>query len=74
MKAVAIQLHKHDYSWVVKIRNTSEAVLRSHYLAITLIVALRALVSMVAKGNIVPLILPPLCFLVRHGFIILNKS
>ena len=32
VKTFALQLHKHEYSWVVKIRNTSdssEAVLRS---------------------------------------------
>ena len=28
MKIIALQLHKHEYSWVVKIRNISEAVLR----------------------------------------------
>ena len=27
----ALLLHKHAYSWVVKIRNTSEAVLRPQY-------------------------------------------
>ena len=27
MKTIALQSHKHEYSWVVKIRNTSEAVL-----------------------------------------------
>ena len=31
MKTIALQLHKHEYSWVVKIRTTSEAVLRPHY-------------------------------------------
>ena len=31
VKTFALQLHKHKYSWVVKIRNTSEAVLRSQY-------------------------------------------
>ena len=30
-KIIALQLHKHKYSWVVKIRNTSEAVIRSQY-------------------------------------------
>ena len=29
MKTIALQLHKHEYNWVVKIRNTSEAILRS---------------------------------------------
>ena len=31
MKNIALQLHKHEYSWVVEIRNTSEAVLRPQY-------------------------------------------
>ena len=31
MNPIALQLHEHEYSWVVKIRNTSEAVIRSHY-------------------------------------------
>ena len=31
MNHIALQLHEHEYSWVVKIRNTSEAVLRSQY-------------------------------------------
>ena len=31
MKMIALQLHKHEYSWVVTIRNTAEAVLRSQY-------------------------------------------
>ena len=31
MKTVALQLHKHEYSWVVQIGNTSEAVLRPQY-------------------------------------------
>ena len=31
MKLVALSLQKHEYSWVVNIRNTSEAVLRSQY-------------------------------------------
>ena len=31
MKTTASKLHKQGYSWVVKIRNTSEAVLRSQY-------------------------------------------
>ena len=26
MKTIALELYKHEYSWVVKIRNTSEAV------------------------------------------------
>ena len=30
-KIIALQLHEHEYSWVVKIRNTSEAVIRSQY-------------------------------------------
>ena len=28
MKTIALQIHKHEYGWVVKIRNTSKAVLR----------------------------------------------
>ena len=32
MKTISLQLHKREYSWVVKIRNTSEAVLRLHYI------------------------------------------
>ena len=31
MKTIALQLYKHEYSWVVKIRNTSGAVLRPQY-------------------------------------------
>ena len=31
MEVNALQLHKHDYSSVVKIRNTSEAILRPQY-------------------------------------------
>ena len=31
MKSIANNYIKHEYSWVVKIRNTSEAVLRAHY-------------------------------------------
>ena len=31
MKTIALYLHKHEYSRVVKIRNTSEAVLRPQY-------------------------------------------
>ena len=31
MKTIVSYLHKHEYSWVVKIRNTSEAVLRPQY-------------------------------------------
>ena len=31
MNPIALQLHAHEYSWVVKIKNTSEAVLRSQY-------------------------------------------
>ena len=31
MKTIALQLHKHEYSWEVKIIYTSEAVLRSQY-------------------------------------------
>ena len=31
MKTTALQLQKHEYSWVVKIRNISEAVLRPQY-------------------------------------------
>ena len=31
MKTFALYLHKHKYSWVVKIRNTSEAVLMPQY-------------------------------------------
>ena len=37
-----------NYSWVVKIRNTSEAVLTIHPLDIILTVALQALVSLLA--------------------------
>ena len=52
MKTIALHLYKHEYSWVVKIRNTKEAVLRPQYspsgLAIILTAALRALVSMIA--------------------------
>ena len=44
MITIALQMHKHEYSWVVKLRNTSEAVLRSP-LAIILTAALQALVS-----------------------------
>ena len=28
MKTIALSLHEHEYSWVVKIRNSSETVLR----------------------------------------------
>ena len=31
MKTIALYLHKYNYSWVVKIRNTSEAVLGAKY-------------------------------------------
>ena len=31
IKAVAMYLHKHEYSWVITMRNTSEAVLRPQY-------------------------------------------
>ena len=31
MKTIAILLHKHEYSWVEEIRNTSEAVFRLQY-------------------------------------------
>ena len=31
MNPIALQLHEDEYSWVVKIRNTSEAVLRSQF-------------------------------------------
>ena len=31
MKTVVLYLHEHEYSWVVKIRNTSEPVLRLQY-------------------------------------------
>ena len=31
MNPIALHLHEHEYSWVVKIRSTSEAVLRSQY-------------------------------------------
>ena len=31
MLNIELQLHKHEYSWVVKIRNTSEAVLGPQY-------------------------------------------
>ena len=31
MKTIALYLHKYEYCWVVKIRNTSEAVLRPQY-------------------------------------------
>ena len=31
MKTIALELCKHEYSWIVKIRNTSEAVLRPQY-------------------------------------------
>ena len=36
LKTVALYLHKHKYIWVVKIRNTSEAVLTIQPLAIIL--------------------------------------
>ena len=32
MNPIALQLHEHEYSWVVKIRNTSEAVFRPQYI------------------------------------------
>ena len=50
MRTIVLQMHKHEYSWAVKIRNASEAVPQ-------------ALVSMMAWGSIVALILSPLCFL-----------
>ena len=31
MKTIALQWHKRGYNWVVKMRNTSEAVLRPQY-------------------------------------------
>ena len=31
MKTTALYFHKHEYFWVVKLRNTSEAVLRPQY-------------------------------------------
>ena len=31
MKTIASYLHRYGYSWIVTIRNTSEAVLRPHY-------------------------------------------
>ena len=52
-----IQLHKHKYSWVVYIRHTSEAVLRSHYFPgpsyCTLTMALWVLVSIMSMWSIV---------------------
>ena len=62
---IASYLYKHVYRWVVKIRNTSEAVLGAPIqpFAIILTPALRALVSKIAQGRIVILILPPLCLL-----------
>ena len=56
----ALQLYKHEYGWVVKVRNISEAVLGP--LAIILTVAIQPVVSMMDKEFIVALILPPLCF------------
>ena len=56
------------FIWIVKIRNTSEAVLRPHLrpLDIILTVALWALISMMALGRTVALIPPPLCFLYKY--------
>ena len=31
MNPISLQLHEHEYSWVIKMRNTSEAELRSKY-------------------------------------------
>ena len=31
MKTTELQLHEHEHNWVVKIRNTSEAMLRPQY-------------------------------------------
>ena len=31
VKIIAFYWHKHEYSWVIKIRNTSEAVFRPQY-------------------------------------------
>ena len=63
IQIIALKLHQYKYSWVVKIRNTSEAVPRGSTQAPIHPVALWGLVGMIAKGSIVVLILPPLCFL-----------
>ena len=62
---IELYLQKHKYSWVVKLRNISEAVLRPPYtpLEIILTAALWAMFRILAKGSIVALKLPPLCFL-----------
>ena len=44
MKTIAFYFHKHEYSWVVKIRSTSEVTT----LPIILTAALLALVSIIA--------------------------
>ena len=31
MKNIAVELHKHEYSWVLKVRNTSDVVFRQQY-------------------------------------------
>ena len=65
MKTIELELHKQEYSWEVKIRKTSEAGLCPQYtpFAIILATALQALISMIAWGSIVALILTLLCFL-----------
>ena len=32
MKTIALKMHNHEYGWVVKIRNTSEAIFRQQYI------------------------------------------
>ena len=68
----ASYLHRHEYSWVVKIRNTSETVLRPQYTPLTIILALWALVSITAQGSIMALILLPLCFIVAHSAVVIH--
>ena len=54
------------YSWVIKVRNTSEAVLGPQLVNIPLghhsDSSPMALVSILAQGSVVALILPPLSF------------